>query len=97
MINGINNSLPVHPGDISHRVFNSLNKADTNGDKVISAEESKLPEDRFSNVDTNGDGQLGVVEIRTFVKRLYEHSQTVEGRIEPQVAEVAVQSIDLQA
>jgi len=55
-----------NPGHLNMMTMNMIKDKDSDGNKVLSAEELNVPEDVFTKIDINGDGNTDSVELNAY-------------------------------
>ena len=65
-IAGIGNRYIPNPGQLNKMTLSLIKDKDSDGDKALSAEELNVPEDVFTKIDINGDGNTDSVELNAY-------------------------------
>jgi len=62
----IGNRYIPNPGQLNKMTLALIKDKDSDGDKALSAEELNVPEDVFTKIDINGDGNTDSVELNAY-------------------------------
>src|SRR3989304_8129803 len=65
-ITGICNRCIPNLGQLNKMTLTLIRDKDSDGDKALSAEELNVPEDVFTKIDANSDGNADRVELNTY-------------------------------
>ena len=65
-IAGIGNRYIPNTGQLNKMTLTLIKDKDSDGDKALSAEELNVPEDVFTKIDINGDGNTDSVELNAY-------------------------------
>src|SRR3972149_9155947 len=65
-ITGICNRCIPNLGQLNKMTLTLIKDKDSDGDKALSAEELNVPEDVFTKIDINGDGNTDSVELNAY-------------------------------
>ena len=63
---GIGNLYIPNPGHLNMMTMDMIKDKDSDGDKALSAEELNVPDDVFTKIDINGDGNTDSVELNAY-------------------------------
>jgi len=65
-ISNINNQLIPNPGHLNKLTVNMIKDKDADGDNALNVKELGLPEDIFTKIDTDGDGNASRDELNIY-------------------------------
>jgi|SRR3972149_2677429 len=63
---GIGSLYIPNPGHLNMMTMDMIKDKDSDGDKALSAEELNVPDDVFTKIDINGDGNTDSVELNAY-------------------------------